>query len=178
MERPKRFPVKKRLIREQKILALDPSVMNRCGWAVVHIKWFSDGTRTDDWDFGFFEVCGMNFQMRCNDLKDHIIHLGFEFCTLVCEWPTYYASAKGQIAAQEGYTINLAGIAMYIAGFFQVDFRRLFLYTAPDWKGTVKKAVTARRFFRMFNIDEMKVDHNAIDACMMLVYHCKKHALC
>lgn len=165
--------------RIQRILALDPSVMNRCGWACVELEWNRHGKLLrDDWDFGSFEVNGMNFQMRCNDLKDHIIHLGFEFDTLVVEWPTYYGSAKGQIAAQQGHTINLAGIAMFIAGFFQVDFRRLFLYTAPDWKGTVQKAVTARRFFRMFGISEMKVDHDTIDAVMMLVWHCKKKGLC
>lgn len=161
--------------RIERILALDPSVMNRCGWAAVtlHINEFGVVTQ-DDWDFGFFQVDGMSFQMRCSDLKDSIMSLGFEFNILVCEWPTFYASAKGQIAAQQGYTINLAGIAMYIAGYFQVDFRKLFLYTAPDWKGTVKKAVTARRFFKMFNLSELKVDHNAIDACMMCVFHCRK----
>jgi len=168
----------KKQIKQQRILALDPSVMNRCGWACVHIKWWSDGTTTDTWDFGSFEISGINFQMRCSDLKDWIINLGFDFDTLVLEWPTFYASAKGQIAAQQGYTINLAGIAMYIAGYFQVDFRRLFLYTAPDWKGTVKKAVTARRFFRLFGLSEMKIDHDTIDAVMMLVWHCKKKRLC
>lgn len=165
--------------KQMKILALDPSVMNRCGWAVVHLAWDKAGALLKEaWDFGFFEVCGTNFQMRCSDLKDHIIHLGFEFDVLVMEWPTYYGSAKGQIAAQKGHTINLAGIAMYIAGFFQVDFRKLYLYTAPDWKGTVKKAITARRFFRLFGLSEMTVDHNAVDACMMLVWHCKKLKLC
>lgn len=167
-----------KLAKEQKILALDPSVMNRCGWAVVHLGWDDQGLKVkEDWDFGSFEVNGMNFQMRCSDLKDHIIQLGFEFDTLVIEWPTFYAGEKGQVSAQQGYTINLAGIAMYIAGYFQVDFRRLFLYTAPEWKGTVKKAITARRFFRLFGLSEMKIDHDTIDAVMMLVWHCKKKGL-
>jgi len=162
-----------------RILALDPSVMNRCGWAVVEIERDLKGkVIRDDWDFGSFEVSGMNFQMRCSDLKDWIIGLGFAFDVLVMEWPTYYDSDKGKTAARKGYTINLAGIAMYIAGYFQVDFRKLFLYTAPDWKGTVKKVVTARRFFKLFGLSEMKIDHDTIDAVMMLVYHCKKHRLC
>lgn len=157
-----------------KILALDPSVMNRCGWAVVHLEWENKKLIREDWDFGSFQIDGMNFQMRCSDLKDAIIRLGFEFDTLVIEWPTFYASDKGAIAAQQGYTINLAGIAMYVAGYFQIDFRRLFLYTAPAWKGTVKKAITARRFFKLFDVSEMKLDHDTIDAAMMLVWHCKK----
>ncbi len=161
--------------RVERILALDPSVMNRCGWACVVLTFNEFGAvEKDEWDFGFFEIDGTNFQMRCSDLKDHITHLAFEFDILVVEWPTFYAGTKGQIAAQQGYTINLAGIAMYVAGYFHVDFRKLFLYTAPNWKGTVKKAVTARRFFRMFGMSELKVDHNAIDACMMLVYHCRQ----
>lgn len=173
MGRPERLPL------TQRILALDVSVMNRCGWAAVKIKRDLKGkVIRDDWDFGSWQVNGMNFQMRCSDLKDHIVHLGFPFDTLVVEWPTYYSGARGQIAAQKGYTINLAGIGMYIAGYFQVDFHRLFLYTAPDWKGTVKKAVTARRFFRLFGLSEMKIDHDTIDAVMMLVFHCKKHGLC
>lgn len=170
-----------------KILALDPSVMNRCGYATLVLEWEKPDSvplakrgalLKEEWDFGFFEINGLNFQMRCGDLRDHLTRLQFEFDILVCEWPAFYSGNKGAIAAQQGYTINLAGIAMYIAGWFQVRHVNLFLYTAPDWKGTVKKAVTARRFFRMFNIHEMTVDHNAIDACMMLVYHCKKKGLC
>ena len=161
--------------RIEKILALDPSVMNRLGWACVILTFNELGVCVkDEWDYGAFQIDGTNFQMRCSDAKDHLIHLGFPFDILVCEWPAFYGGEKGQIAAQQGYTINLAGIAMYLAGFFQVHYRNLFLYTAPTWKGTVKKAVTARRFFRMFGENEMKVDHNAIDACMMLVWHCKQ----
>lgn len=165
--------------KKMRILSIDPSVANRAGWACVYLAWDAAGKLLwDKWDFGSFELNGTNFQMRCSDLKDHIMHLGFDFDTLVIEWPTYYSGEKGQIAAQQGYTINLAGIAMYIAGYFQVDFRRLHLYTAPDWKGTVRKAITARRFFRMFGMSEMKVDHDTIDAVMMLVWHCKKKGYC
>lgn len=169
-----------------KILALDPSVMNRCGWAVADLAWEKEDTVPlarrgnlikETWDWGFWEINGMNFQMRCADLRDHISHMGFDFDQLVCEWPTFYDSTKGQVAAQQGYTVNLAGIAMYIAGWFQVRHQNLFLYTAPDWKGTVKKAVTQHRFYKLFGINSMTVDHNAVDATMMLVYHCRKIGL-
>lgn len=167
-----------KLVKELKILALDPSVMNRCGWAVTHLGWNEMGALVkEDWDYGSFEICGMNFKMRCHDLKDHLMRLGFDFDILVAEWPTYYSGEKGQVAAQQGYTINLAGIVMFIAGFFQVHHTQLFLYTAPDWKGTVKKAVTARRFFRLFGENEMKIDHDTIDAVMMLHYHLRKLGL-
>lgn len=170
-----------------KILAIDPSVMNRAGWATVHLEWENSETlplakrgklTREDWSWGFWEINGMNFQMRCSDLKDWIEQDGLSnFDSLVCEWPMFYSNARGQIAAQQGYTVNLAGIAMFIAGWFRVDFRKLFLYTAPNWKGTVKKAVTQRRFFRLFGLNDQSVDHNAVDACMMLVFHCRKVGL-
>lgn len=161
--------------RELRILAIDPSVMQKAGWAVVNMAWNDLGTLVEEsWAWGFWEISGINFQMRCTDLKDYITSDIREFDILVCEWPMFYTSAKGQIAARQGYTVNLAGIAMYIAGWFQVPHRSLFLYTAPDWKGTVKKAVTARKFYRLFGESEMNVDNNSIDATMMLVWHCQK----
>ena len=159
-----------------KILAIDPSVMNSAGWAVVNITWSAEGKAEEEWDWGAWALNGMNFQMRCTDLKDYITRDIGHFDVLVCEWPMFYASAKGQMAARQGYTINLAGIAMYIAGWFQVPHRSLFLYTAPDWKGTQKKAITARRFYKLFGLTETTVDHNAIDATMMLVHHCRLEA--
>ena len=164
-----------------KILALDPSAMHKTGWATVHLEWENGETlplakrgklTREEWDWGFWEIDGWNFQCRCNDLKEHIIATVDEFDQLVIEWPMFYGSSKGQIAAEKGYTINLAGLAMYIAGWFQVHWKDVHLYTAPSWKGTVKKAITARRFYRLFGLSEMTVDHNAIDACMMLVHHC------
>lgn len=168
---PKKI-IKRHGARVERTLAIDPSVMNRAGWAVCTLTFNAQGKIvSDEWDFGSFEICGNNFEMRCSDLTDWIKSLHYDFEYLVCEWPTYYHSAKGQIAAQQGYTINLAGIAMYVAGYFRVDFRNLFLYTAPNWKGTVQKAVTQKRFFKMFQMNDLHVDHDTVDACMMLVWH-------
>ena len=164
-----------------KILALDPSVMNRCGWATAKLEW-ADGDHTtpamqrgklvtEEWNWGSWEINGMNFKVRCVDLKDWIERDIGEFDMIVIEWPMFYSGHKGMIAAQEGYTINLAGIAMFIVGWFRVPARWVYLYTAPTWKGTVSKMITARRFFKLFNLVETEVDHDAIDACMMLVYH-------
>lgn len=159
-------------------LCLDPSVMNRCGWATLDLEIDdkSGEILKEEWDYGFWEVDGLNFQMRCADLRDYIASLQneFQFDTLICEWPMFYDSGRGHVAAQQGYTINLAGIAMYIAGWFHIPHQRLFLYTAPQWKGTVSKAITQRRFFRMFGLADTQVDHNAIDAVMLLVYHLKE----
>lgn len=163
--------------------------MNRCGYATADYEWEGGDPKKgkrpqgallkEEWDWGFWEISGLNFQMRCADLRDHITSLQneFNFDTLVCEWPSFYDSARGQIAAQQGYTINLAGIAMYIAGWFHIPHQRLFLYTAPNWKGTVKKEATARRFYRLFGLNSVTVDHNAVDATMMGVYHMRAQGL-
>lgn len=160
---------------ERRILAIDPSVMNRLGWSLLELEWDEAGVLLkEDWSWGAWELSGMNFLMRCVDARSYIEAEIGEFDELVVEWPMYYDSAKGQVAARQGYTINLAGIAMYLVGWFQLPHQQVFLYTAPDWKGTVPKQVTARRFYKLFNINVMTVDHNAIDATMMLYFHVQK----
>lgn len=165
-----------------KILALDPSV-NQTGWATLEynrvVDSISKKVRFEDeaWNWGMWDINGNNFMMRCSDIKNYIqMEIG-EFDELVVEWPMYYHSARGQIAAQAGFTINLAGINMYIAGFFQLPYQSIFLYTAPQWKGNVGKQVTARRFFKHFGVNPLTVDHNAVDATMMLVHHVEQQKL-
>jgi len=154
-----------------RILSIDPSV-NSVGWATADI---TEDSAAFNW--GVWQVSGLNFLMRCADVRDYILQEIGEFEELVVEWPMFYDSEKGHVAARQGHTINLAGIAMYICGYFQLPHQKMRLYTAPDWKGTVPKQVTARRFFKQFGVDPMKVDHNAVDACMMLLYHCQKEGL-
>ena len=157
-----------------RILSLDPSV-NNVGWALLDL-----GTKEEpkeDWAWGTWTLSGMNFLMRCGDCRTYIAEEIGDFDVMVIEWPMYYDSAKGAVAAKQGYTINLAGIAMYVAGWFQLPHQNIYLYTAPDWKGTVPKQVTARRFFKLFEVNINEVDEHAIDAVMMLLYHCKKSNL-
>lgn len=146
------------------ILAIDPSVAQRSGWATYD-------TETKVWKWGHFDSEGINFKVRCANLKSDIIRKIGHFDEFVGEWPMYYASERGQIAAQQSYTINLAGMIMYIVGWFQLESKLVHLYTAPDWKGSVPKQVTARRFYKHFGIEIKDVDHNTIDACMMLLNH-------
>lgn len=150
-----------------KYLSIDPSVANRAGWATYD-------TETKEWAWGAWQIEGFNYQMRCHDLKDYIgMEIG-DFDELVCEWPMFYGGDSGAVAAQQGYTINLAGIAMFIIGWFQIHYTKCHLYTAPDWKGSVPKQVTQRRFYQAFDLKVKDVDHNAVDATMMLVYHLKQ----
>lgn len=154
-----------------KILGLDPSIKT-VGWSVATI---TDIEAKFEW--GMWPLSGLNFLMRCADLRDYIISDIGEFDEMVIEWPMFYDSEKGHVAARQGDTINLAGVGMYVAGYFHLPHQKIHLYTAPDWKGTVPKQVTGRRFFQQFGVNYLQVDNNAVDATMMVLQHCKKHGL-
>lgn len=154
-----------------KILAIDPSIKT-AGWSTVNL---TETEATFSW--GMFALSGLNFLMRCADLRDYIEQEIGEFDELVLEWPMFYDSERGHVAARQGDTINLAGIAMFIAGHFRIPHQKIHLYTAPDWKGSVPKQVTGRRFFKQFGVDYLKVDNNAVDATMMLFEHCRGRGL-
>jgi len=147
-----------------KYLAVDPSYANRAGWATYD-------TSTCEWEWGSYEVDGLNFKVRCWNLFNSLSRNQGKPDHLILEWPTYYGGERGQIAAAKSYTINLAGIVMFVVGAFAMPAKDYTLYTAPDWKGSVSKQVTARRFFKMFKVELNQVDHDTIDAVMMLVYH-------
>ncbi len=153
-----------------KILSLDLSV-NQVGFATLQISPEGD----QQWNWGSWELSGYNFLQRCDDLRAYIQQSeNADFTHLILEWPTFYGSEKGQIAAKQNYTINLAGIAMYIAGFFHLHIDNIELVTAPQWKGSADKRITARRFFRVFGEDALQVDNHAVDAVMMLLARAKK----
>jgi hypothetical protein len=166
---------KSNVFASRRILSLDPSAADTTGYCLIELEWDEAGVvLKEDFSWGSWSLSGFNFLMRCVDLKDYITSDIGHFDELVIEWPMFYDSAKGGVAARQGYTINLAGIAMFIAGWFRIPHQQIFLYTAPDWKGTVPKQVTARRFFKMFNVNVVEQDEHAIDATMMGVFHMKK----
>lgn len=157
----------------RKLLALDPSV-NNVGFATLQI--FDNGQQ--QWTWGTWNLEGYNLLQRCADLCAYIQQSGnADFTDLILEWPTFYASEKGEVAAKQDYTINLAAIAMYCAGFFHLPVDRIELVTAPQWKGQADKRITARRFFKNFGYDALVVDHNTIDATMLLLARAKKRKI-
>ena len=158
-----------------KILSLDPSV-NHVGWATLEIE-KGESIESGSWDWGCWELDGFNFNMRCQDLRDRIIEEGVgDFDTLVVEWPAFYDSMKGKVAAKQGHTLNLAGICMYVVGWFHMDCSQVHLVTAPQWKGNTPKQVTAKRFFDAFGVNHLKESEHAIDATMMLLAYGKKQS--
>lgn len=167
-----------------KILSIDPSV-REVGWATVDGLYREDDVIRDDradWRWGCWKIQSMSYTYRLREIVEWIIleagGLDPDEDWLVCEWPAYFDSMAGHVAAKAGHTINLAGIDCYIAGFFRLPWQNIHLITATKWKGSVSKEITRRRFFRHMGIKQIyKIDHNAVDAVMMLLEFCKRRGL-
>jgi len=147
-----------------KMLILDPS-KNNVGWATFNTK---ARTRRGAWKWGTWKPEGHSLEMRMTDLVQTIgMEIG-EFDLLVTERPAFFSSERGQIAAHMNYTIDLAAISYFIAGWFHMDHRRHLAITANQWKGTVSKEITALRFFKRFpHVAPSSLTEHAIDAVML-----------
>jgi len=164
-----------------KIISIDPSTRNT-GWAVIeglkrdkHDVWDDSEAR---WRYGNWIINAHSLQAKFQEHAEYMImefDINPEEDWLVLEWPAYFGSEKGQVAAQLGYTLNLAGIVGYCSGYFRLPWQQVHLITAVQWKGSVSKEITKMRFFRAQGIKKIfDVDHNAVDAVMLLFEFCKR----
>lgn len=156
------------------LLAIDPSV-NNVGWACYN---FGGGSDQYDiigkgWSFGLVHPKGTNIQYKWRDcytqLKDR---LGSRKPThLAIEYPMYFESVKGKIAAQEGYTIDLASMLGFLAGRFEIKAEYITLWNPMQWKGSVPKHVTEKKFIRVFGEPAKRLarelSNDVIDAIMI-----------
>lgn len=149
-----------------RILSLDPSV-NNLGWALLRTK---IPEKRKAWKFGMIKPEGMNYQMKLTDIIQKIDSQIGKFDILISEWPAFFQNERGNIAAHQNYTIDLAGIAMYVAGWYHMDHRHHFPLTPSTWKGSVPKFITERKFFRVFGKDSIRVNEHMVDAAMLLHY--------
>ena len=90
---------------------------------------------------------------------------------LALEYPTFFGSTRGKIAATQGYTLDLAGMVGYLAGSFEVRAEQVTLWKPEQWKGSVPKTVTQAKFIRLYGKDADYVVRNysddTIDAIMI-----------
>lgn len=164
----------------RKIIAIDPSV-REVGWAVVSNIWRDedDVWQTDqaEWRWGMWELSCKQYTFKLRELAEFIeLFAGglTEDDILVGEWPAYFNNMRGNVAAKQGYTIDLAGILCYLAGYFRLPWQSIHFITAAQWKGSLPKEITKMRFFKALGVQAYKVDHNAVDACMLLHEFCKR----
>lgn len=145
--------------------------MINLGWACYS---FDRGEiyNLENWHYGVIHPQGKHLQHRWKDAYEKLrARLDPMPTHFAAEWPTFYNSQKGKIAAQENYTVNLAGIAAYLAGRLEVRPEYISLWTAGQWKGQVPKEITARKFHRLFGERTFRVSSSdVIDAIMIAQY--------
>lgn len=150
-----------------KIVAIDPSVNN-----VGIAKWDTEKSE-------------LSTALYHPIKTDGIVHIGNQlamYCKmlryipdiLILECPTFMGSTKGKIAAQKGYTIDLAFIVGYLAASFRLYHHQVFLPTPMEWKGNLPKEAVGIRFQKVYGLDHKSVSDHEFEAAMMIDWYLKK----
>lgn len=169
-----------------KIVAIDPSI-NRVGWACLeNVSRDSEGlwnAEDGKWTWGYWDLSCNSLSFKLKELSDFMI-LTFDGLEadqgdiLIVEWPQYFDQMRGQIAAKEGHTLNLAAIDAYLYGYFRLPWRQWQPIFPSKWKGNLSKDITRMRFFREIGAKKhYRIDHNTVDAVMLLLWWCKTHGV-
>lgn len=159
------------------LLSIDPSV-NNLGWACFD---FTKGgemydIRGKSWSYGLIYPKGSNIQYRWKDIYFKLRRelRDKQVSHFAGEWPMFFGGMKGKIAAQEGYTVNLAGTVGYLVGKLGIKAEYVALWTPIQWKGAVPKQVTEKKFIRLFGeparVLANRVSDDVIDAIMIAEY--------
>lgn len=93
---------------------------------------------------------------------------------LILEYPTFQGSTKGKIAAQKGFTIDLAFIVGYLAASFKLYRNQIFIPTPMEWKGNLPKEAVGHRFEKVYGIRADSVSDHEFEAAMMIDWYLKK----
>jgi hypothetical protein len=168
-----------------KIVSIDPSI-NNVGWALVdgltrdeHGVWDDSNT---SWRWGDWKIGSNSLSYKLREIAEWMIvefdGLDSDEDWLVLEYPAYFGSAKGQVAAQMGHTLGLATIDGYLPGFFRLPSGSFHFVTANQWKGNLSKEMTRKRFFHRLGVKQIyAVNHNAVDAVMLLHEFAKRRQI-
>ena len=125
------------------------------------------------WKWGLIRPQGFNYIGKLYDIAEMLsLYLEEQPTEFVVEWPQFFNSAKGATAAVQGDTILLAGVCSFLMGYFKI--RDSTLRTAVEWKGSVPKQITMRRFLKHFDQKWHQLNHNVVDAIMILHDHCTR----
>jgi Holliday junction resolvasome RuvABC endonuclease subunit len=153
-----------------RILAIDPSI-RRIGWALFEVEPDRNFDSLATWNYGTFSPPSQGRTRILADVKSYFSKSAANH--VVCELPAFFESEKGRIAAKSGYTIDLALVIGTIYGI--TPDAKLYLYTPQQWKGSVSKGITQARFKRVFQLTHVNLDHDTVDAIMLLRHHVTQH---
>lgn len=145
-----------------KILAIDPSIRNvgvACYWTDTN-ELLTKIIRPPSFKRDQLLFLAKNI---LSQLEDWMYNLDI----LVVEYPNWQGTSKGAIAAQQGYTLDLA----FMVGLFVAQFSKAktFLPTPMQWKGNLKKEATQHRVQKQFG--ELNITEHEYDAVGMIQWY-------
>jgi hypothetical protein len=155
-------------------LSIDPST-TRLGWASFDSEKESfDSLVSPAWNFGTLSPPRGDHVEKLYRIRE-FFHQIQPPDHLVYEMPSFFADTRGAIAAREGHTINLGVVVGIAIGRFPPQ-TRIWPYTPQKWKGSVSKEITHARLHRAFkDADNYKMNHDVVDAIMLLRFHLIQH---
>lgn len=148
------------------ILAIDPSV-NNVGIAIYDLE-------SKKLQLSCFHPKRLNIQYTLAQIALEIrkkIPEDKWITTLIVEYPNFQGSTKGIIAAQKGYTLDLACIAGFLMGNLGLQPFDVHFPTPLQWKKNLPKEAIARRFQRYWNLDASKYTDHEHEAAMMIAWY-------
>lgn len=160
------------MLRHNIILSVDPSV-NHVGFAILQLD-------TKEWEWDVVETDkSESLPQKCLSIAERLKRAiaGRKLVQLVMEYPAFFTGTKGAIAAQKGYTIDLAFTLGFYFGTFQLDQFSVFNYKPMEWKGQKPKKAIEAWFLRTFGTEHRGTSDHAYEAAMMLYWHAETKRL-
>lgn len=90
---------------------------------------------------------------------------------LIVEYPTFFASTKGRVAAQQGYTIDLGFIVGLCCAI--IPAKRIRLPTPMQWKGNTPKEIVGKRYTEWTGVNYKTITDHEYEAAMMIYWSIK-----
>lgn len=145
------------------ILAIDPSVNN------VGIAWYSTEEKKLSTKLYHPPKRLTQVAIAIQIIKAiQLLHAPID--VIIMEYPQYEGSARGAIASQKGYTLDLAFLCGFIGGFFDLGSAKTLMPTPREWKGNRPKTATEFEVLKEFPHLTNEVSEHEIDAVGMILW--------
>jgi hypothetical protein len=126
------------------------------------------------WQSGVIHPQGLELHHKWANAYEQLaaqLHAARTWPTHLCvEWPMFFGSARGHVAAALDHTIGLAAMAAGIIGWFQLPPSQVSCLTPNQWKGSVPKDVTRSKLEKAFNGDSSELSDDEVDAIGIAVF--------
>jgi len=169
------------------LLAIDPSVRD-LGWCCVNVNRLDpedlyniEAADREAWSYGICQMASTRqidpelikyrWEEAYIELKANLDVYNNVPTYFVSEWPTFFSSERGMIAAQLNYTVGMSSMVGYLAARLGFHPRDITLLTPQRWKGNMSKNVTKERFIKVFGKPAQRLarmlSDDVVDAIMI-----------